>query len=89
MIGILVHGDNHFVVAGVCPDRAAALHLVRQWTVIQVGPRPETAGWEIVNQAFREDLEWAVVVAGGSAHSQAVVVLLAEMEARGIVIQRY
>ena len=89
MIGILVHGDNHFIVAGDCPDGETALFLVRQWSVIQIGPRPATPGWEIRSKAFREDLAWAVVVAGDGENSAAVVELLGELAARGIVIQRY
>jgi hypothetical protein len=89
MIGILVHGDNHFIVAGACPDREMALFLVRQWSVIQIGPRSATPGWEIRSKAFREDLEWAVVVPGDGVNSPAVVELLVELASRGIVIQRY
>ena len=89
MIGVLVHGDNHFIVAGACPDREAALFLARQWSVIQIGPRPVTPGWEIRSKAFREDLAWAVVVPGEGENSPAVIELLAELAGRGIVIQRY
>jgi hypothetical protein len=89
MIGILVHGDNHFIVVGTCPDREQAAFLVRQWSVIQIGPRPVTPGWEIRSKAFREDLGWAVVVPGDEANSPAVLELLGELAARGIAIQRY
>jgi hypothetical protein len=37
MVGILVHGDNHFIVRGPLPDRAAAQALVRHWSLIQIG----------------------------------------------------
>lgn len=89
MIGILVHGDNHFIVAGPRPDREMALHLVRQWSVIQIGTVPATPGWEIRTKAFREDLKWAVIVRSGGAHSAAVVQLLGEMAARGVEIQTW
>ena len=37
MVGILVHGDNHFVVRGPLPDRDAARALIRHWSIIQIG----------------------------------------------------
>jgi hypothetical protein len=85
VIGILVHGNNHFIVAGPRPDEAQARALVRQWAVIQIGGVAPIPGWEIRTKAFREDLEWAVVVGGGAA-SAAVAVLLAELRARGVRI---
>ena len=91
MVGILVHGDNHFIVRGPLPDRATALALVRHWTLIHIGSGtpPELASWRISSKEFRENLQWAVVVPGDSAISPAVSTLLAELVARGIVIQEY
>ena len=86
MLGILVHGDNHFIVAGPRPDRETALRLARQWSVIQIGGVAPIPGWEIRTKAFREDLEWAVVVPDAADSSPAAVELLAELAARGIVI---
>jgi hypothetical protein len=37
MVGILVHGDNHFIVRGPSPNRDVALALVRHWSLIQIG----------------------------------------------------
>ena len=37
MVGILVHGDNHFVVLGPLSDRDAARALIRHWSIIQIG----------------------------------------------------
>ena len=37
MVGILVHGDNHFIVRGPLPDRDVARALVRHWSIIQIG----------------------------------------------------
>jgi hypothetical protein len=86
MVGILVHGDNHFIVRGPMPDRANALALVRQWSLIQIGaPLPE--GWRISTREFREDLEWAVVVAGEGEISPAVAELLREVSGRGVVVR--
>ena len=84
MTGILVHGDNHFIVEGPRPSIAEAALLARVWSVIQLGPFPETPGWRIISKAFRENLEWAVVVPAASPHSEAVRTLLAELAARGV-----
>ena len=88
MVGILVYGDNHFIVRGPLPDRAAALALVRYWSLIQIGATTPAAldRWCISTREFRENLEWAVVVPADSEISSAVVELLGELSARGIVI---
>jgi hypothetical protein len=88
MIGLLVHGDNHFVVRGPRPDRATALALVRHWTIIQIGSTspPELLPWTISTREFRENLEWAVVVPGEGANTVAVEQLLRELAARGVTI---
>jgi len=88
MTGILVHGDNHFVVRGSLPDGATARALVRHWSWIRIGSTtpPELAPWRISTKEFRENLQWAVVVPGDGAISPAVSTLLAELAARGIVI---
>lgn len=90
MIGILVCGNNHFIVSGPLPDRAAALTLARHWTIIQIGQAipPSLQGWSIVTRAFREDLTWAVVVPGDGDVAPAVAQLLQELSARGITIRR-
>jgi hypothetical protein len=88
MVGILVHGDNHFIVRGELPDRETALALVRRWSVIRIGATtpPELGAWRIVSKAFREDLEWAVIVRGEREISPAVATLLGELAARGVTI---
>ena len=88
MVGILVHGDNHFIVRGPLPDRETALALVRHWSLIQIGATtpPALDQWHIISQEFRENLEWAVVVPGDSEISPAVTILLDELSARGITI---
>jgi hypothetical protein len=88
MIGILVCGDNHFIVSGPLPDRTAALALARHWTIINIeqATPPSLQGWSIVRRAFREDLEWAVVVPGDGEITPAVRDLLQELSARGIAI---
>lgn len=88
MIGVLAHGDNHFIVNGPLPDRETARALVRHWSVIRIGATtpPLLDRWRIVNKAFRENLEWAIVVPGDRDLSPAVTTLLAELSARGITI---
>ena len=88
MVGILVHGDNHFIVRGPLPDRAAALALVRHWSLIQIGASSPASldRSQITSREFRENLAWAVVVPGESDISQAVAELLGELSARGVTI---
>ena len=90
MIGILVCGDNHFIVSGPLPDREAALALARHWSIIQIGQTtPQSlSGWSIVTRAFREDLAWAVIVPGDGEIAPAVAQLLAELSARGIATRQ-
>jgi hypothetical protein len=88
MVGILVHGDNHFIVRGPLPDREIALALVRHWSLIQVGATTPSAldQWRIVSREFRENLGWAIVVPGDGETSPAVTKLLEELSARGLTI---
>lgn len=90
MVGILVHGDNHFIVRGPTPDRETALALVRYWSIVRIGATTPASleKWHISTREFREDLEWAVVAPGGSAASPAVAQLLSELSARGIAIHQ-
>src|SRR5437660_9075850 len=89
MLGILVHGDNHFIVRGPQPDRATALELVRHWSVIQIGAKTPThlEAWRISTRELRENLGWAIVVPGERGASPAIVQLLDELRTRGIAIQ--
>src|SRR3954447_4427798 len=91
MVGILAHGDNHFIVRGPLPDRETALALVRHWSLIQIGAStpPALDRWQIVNREFKENLEWAAVVPGAGDVSSAVTQLLDELSARGIPMHRY
>jgi hypothetical protein len=88
MVGILVHGNNHFIVRGPLPDRASALALVRHWSLIQIGGKPPhaLAQWRISSREFRENLKWAVVVPGDGEMSPVVAQLLNELTARGVTI---
>jgi len=88
MVGILVVGNNHFVVRGPLPDREAALALARHWSLIQIGPTTPVSlqRWSISTREFRESLEWAVIVPGEGEVTSGVVQLLEELSARGIAI---
>ena len=88
MLGILVHGNNHFIVRGPLPARATALKLVRHWSLIQIGAKTpaDLAQWHISSQEFRENLAWAVFVPGVDDIIPAVAELLSELSGLGIVI---
>ncbi len=88
MVGLLVLGDNHFIVRGPFPDRETALALARHWSLIQIGQTTPLAldRWTISTREFRENLEWAVIVPGDGEISPAVVQLLSELSGRGIAI---
>jgi hypothetical protein len=88
MVGILVNGDNHFIVRGPLPNRETALALVRHWSLIQIGRTTPIAlqPWQISTRENRGNLEWAVTVTGEGEVSPAVAQLLDELSARGIVI---
>jgi hypothetical protein len=62
MVGILVHGNNHFILSGPAPDEATALALARHWSIIQIGQAKSSffGQWQIRSKESRENLEWAV-----------------------------
>ena len=88
MVGILVAGDNHFIVRGPLPNRETALALARNWSLIQIGGKTpvQLKGWRISSKEFREDLEWAVIVPGEGQMTQGVTQLFNELSARGVTI---
>jgi hypothetical protein len=90
MVGILVHGDNHFILSGPEPDKASALALARHWSIIQIGDQKSLSfeQWQIRTKEFRENLEWAVVIPGDKGTSPEVSQLLAELSARGIAVRK-
>jgi hypothetical protein len=90
MLGILVHGDNHFIVRGPLPSSETSRALARHWSLIEIGAAtpPFLAQWSISSREFRENLEWAVMAPGEGETSPAVVELLNELSARGVVIHR-
>jgi hypothetical protein len=78
MLGILVQGDNHFIVRGPCPSAETANALARHWSLIQIGATtpPDLAQWTISSREFRENLKWAIIVPGDGEMSPAVAELL-------------
>jgi len=91
MVGILVHGDNHFIARGPLTDRLLALALVRHWSLIQIGAvtPPPLDRWLITSREFRENLTWAVIVPGDGEISLAVTRLLEELSARGVTVHDF
>ena len=90
MVGILVHGNNHFILSGPLPDEVMALAIVRYWSIIQIGEVKSSSfgQWQIKSKEFRENLEWAVVVPGDRGVFPGVVQLLEELSNRGVAIRR-
>ena len=88
MVGILVHGNNHFIVRGPLPDRETALALARHWSLIQIGGTTPAAlrPWQIITRENRGNLQWAVFVPDTGEISPAVAQLLDELSARGVAI---
>jgi len=91
MVGILVHGNNHFILSGPCPTEAEAMMLARHWSIVQIGEvkSQKFEHWEIRNKEFRENLAWAVIVPDDRKTSPAILELLTELADRGVAIHRY
>jgi hypothetical protein len=91
MVGILVHGENHFIVRGPLPGPEVACDLAQHWSIIQIGATtpPALEPWRIITREFRENLEWAVVVPDDGEMSVPVTELLEELSARGVIIHDY
>jgi hypothetical protein len=90
MVGILVHGNNHFILSGPVPDDASALALAHHWSITQIGESKSSSfgEWQIRSKEFRENLEWAVIVPGDREASPGVMQLLEELSVRGVAIRR-
>lgn len=72
MLGILVHGDNHFIARGPQPDRATARAL-NQALVPHSGGSNHSAAlqpWSIGTCELRENLQWAVVAPGHARYRE-------------------
>jgi len=89
MVGILVHGNTHFILSGPEPTEAESIAAARHFALVKIGEPVLHAfeKWEIRNKEFRENLEWAVVVPGDSEVSRAASELLGELAQRGVIIR--
>ncbi len=91
MQGILVHGSNHFIVNGPRPGIDTACALIRRWEFPRIGFQPPAedplSTWAICTKAFRENLQWAVVLRSPDTKpTPAVTGLLGELQVRGVTI---
>ncbi len=86
--GILVHGSNHLIVNGPRPSLEQARKLIKAWEFPEIGEVPETGEWSIKTKEYREQLQWAFVLDHSEPHTEAVRVLLDELERRGVTIDR-
>ncbi len=89
MVGILVHGNNHFILRGPRPDEESALALARHFSLIEIGNPISLVyqQWQIGDKEFRENLQWAFIVPGDRQASLGVLELLAELSSRGVSIE--
>ena len=85
MVGILVHGNNHFILSGAAPSEAQAPALTGHWSLVQIVDRKTTAfgPWEIRGKEFRQNPEWAMMVPGDRHPWKGFAELLAELASRG------
>ena len=88
VLGILVHGNNHFILRGPLPARSVAQALAQYWSLIQIDRKmpPALDQWRISSKEYRENLAWAVLVPGEGEISPGVAQLLRELSGRGIFI---
>ena len=88
MVGLLVLGDNHFIVDGPRPDDETARALASHWSLINIGRETPAAlkNWSIKTREFRENLTWALIVPAEREMSPGVMQLLGELRERGISV---
>src|ERR1700689_2852257 len=94
MVGILVHGNNHFILRGPAPDAAEAATLARHWSIIQIGEERSLrfGEWEIRTKKFRKTQEGAGGggTGGGDGDiSSGVQQMRGELAARGVESHDY
>jgi hypothetical protein len=91
VLGLIVCGDNHFLIRAPQPSAAEARALVRRWTFPSVADLlgqspPLPPQYQISTREFRENITWALVLSSPEPHSPAVAQLLSELIQRGILI---
>ena len=89
MVGILVHGNNHFILSGPEPTEDEAIRIAREFSVVEIGKAPSASfeNWEIRNKEYRENLEWAIVIPSDTEITRGVSQLLGELADRGVIIR--
>ncbi len=93
-LGIIVFGEEHFLIRGPKPEPEMARYLVRRWIfpstedLLGISP-PMQDDWKITTREFREDIEWAVLLRSAKALNPAVKTLLEELAARGLAISTH
>jgi hypothetical protein len=93
-LGLIVHGEDHFLIRGPKPDAAMAKYLVRRWIfpsiedLLGTSP-PIPADWQITTSEFRENIEWTIVLSCAQSPSPAVAQLVAEVAARGVAVEYF
>lgn len=84
--GLLTHRDNHHILQGPCPtpDQARRLVFELEYPDPLRRSSPLLTEWTVLTRAFRDKLQWAVVVGNEESCGEAVRVLLKELAARGV-----
>lgn len=91
-LGLIVFGEDHFLIRGPKPDAAMARYLVRRWIfpsiedLLGTSP-PIPAEWQITTSEFRENIEWTMVLSCKQEPTSAVAQLVAEIAARGVLVE--
>ena len=91
-LGLIVSGEDHFLIRGPKPDAAMARYLVRRWIFPSIEDllgtsSPIPADWQITTSEFRENIEWTIVLSCRQEPTVAVAQLVAEIVARGVAIE--
>jgi hypothetical protein len=89
-LGLIVFGEDHFLIRGPQPDPATARELVRRWIFPGLddllGKTALLPDWRITTREFREDISWAIQMERQQPASPAVQQLLNEIAGRGVEI---
>jgi hypothetical protein len=91
VLGLIVCGDNHFLIRAPQPSAAEARALVRRWTFPSIEDLlgqslPLPPQFQISTREFRENITWALVLSSSEPHSPAVAQLLSELIQRAVSI---
>ena len=93
-LGLIVYGEDHFLIRGPKPDAVMARYLVRRWIfpsiedLLRTSP-PIPADWQITTSEFRENIEWTIVLSCDQDPTAAVAQLVSEIAARGVAVEYF